>query len=116
MVSAPMDKAGGGLRFCRDLCRSCPAEMLAAAALMTSHEGMPIAVIVASYIGDIEEGEKLMAPLRRFGSPLADTIAPTSYVALNSLFDATFPYGSVQRYWESTLLNELGSDMIESVL
>ncbi len=116
MVVHPIEKAREVLRFYRDFCRSCPDEMLAAAALMTSQEGMPIAVIVASYIGNIEEGEKLMAPLRSFGSPLADTIAPTSYVALNSLFDAAFPYGSVQRYWKSSFLKELDDDMIEVVL
>ncbi|HEV2334028.1 MAG TPA: FAD-binding oxidoreductase [Stellaceae bacterium] len=113
MVIHPMDKAGEVLRFYRDFCRSCPDEMLAAAALMTSPDGMPVAVIVASYIGDIAEGEKLMAPLRKFGPPLADTIAPTSYVALNSLFDAAVPYGNVQRYWKSSFLKELGDDLIE---
>jgi hypothetical protein len=116
MVVHPIDKAREVLRFYRDFCRSCPDEMLAAAALMTSAEGMPVAVIVASYIGDLEEGEKLMAPLRKFGAPLADTIAPTSYVALNSLFDGAFPYGSVQRYWKSSFLKELGDDLIEVVL
>jgi FAD/FMN-containing dehydrogenase len=112
MVIHPMDKAGEVLRFYRDFCRSCPDEMQGAAALMT-HDGMPVAVIVASYIGDIAEGEKLMAPLRKFGPPLADTIAPTSYVALNSLFDAAVPYGNVQRYWKSSFLKELGDDLIE---
>ena len=113
MVIHPMDKAGEVLRFYRDFCRSCPDEMLAAAALMTSPDGMPVAVIVASYIGDIAEGEKLMAPLRKFGPPLADTITPSSYVALNSLFDAAVPYGNVQRYWKSSFLKELGDDLIE---
>ncbi len=116
MVIHPMEKAREVLRFYREFCRSCPDEALAAAALMTSPEGMPVAVIVASYIGDIEEGEKVMLPLRKFGSPLADTIAPTSYVALNSLFDAAFPYGGMQRYWKSSFLKELGDDMIEVVL
>ena len=116
MVIHPMEKAREVLRFYREFCRSCPYEALAAAALMTSPEGMPVAVIVASYIGDIDEGEKVMLPLRKFGSPLADTIAPTSYVALNSLFDAAFPYGGMQRYWKSSFLKELGDDMIEVVL
>ncbi len=116
MVIHPMEKAREVLRFYREFCRSCPDEVLAAAALMTSPEGMPVAVIVASYIGDIDEGEKVMLPLRKFGSPLADTIAPTSYVALNSLFDAAFPYGGMQRYWKSSFLKELGDDMIEVVV
>jgi FAD/FMN-containing dehydrogenase len=113
MVIHPIDKAREVLRFYRDFCRSCPDEMLAAASLMTSPEGAPVAVIIVSYIGDIAKGEAAVAPLRRFGSPLADTIAPTSYAQLNTLFDAAVPYGGVQRYWKSSFLKELGDDLIE---
>jgi FAD/FMN-containing dehydrogenase len=113
MVIHPIDKAREVLRFYRDFCRSCPDEMLAAASLMTSPEGAPVAVIIVSYIGDIAKGEALVAPLRKFGSPLADTIAPTSYTELNTLFDAAVPYGGVQRYWKSSFLKELGDDLIE---
>src|SRR6201994_1115957 len=49
---------------------------------------------------------------RGFGPPLVDTIGPTSYVALNTLFDAAFPYGGVQRYWKSSFLKELGDDVL----
>jgi FAD/FMN-containing dehydrogenase len=113
MVIHPIDKARDVLRFYRDFCRSCPDEMLAAASLMTSPEGAPVAVIIVSYIGDIAKGEALVAPLRKFGSPLADTIAPTSYTELNTLFDAAVPYGGVQRYWKSSFLKDLGDDLIE---
>ena len=113
MVIHPIEQAREVLRFYRDFARSCPDEMLAAAALMTSPEGAPVVAIVVSYIGDIAAGEEAVAPLRRFGSPLADTIGPTSYVQLNSLFDAAFPYGGVKRYWKSSLLKEIGDDLIE---
>ena len=113
MVIHPMARAKEMLRFYRDFCRGCPDEMLAAAALMTSHEGEPVAVIIASYIGDLAEGERAMAPLRKFGTPLADTIAPTSYVQLNTLFDAAVPYGGVQRYWKSSFLDELGDQLLD---
>ena len=113
MVIHPMARAKEMLRFYRDFCRSCPDEMLAAAALMTSHEGEPVAVIIASYIGDLADGERAMAPLRKFGTPLADTIAPTSYVQLNTLFDAAVPYGGVQRYWKSSFLDELGDQLLD---
>ena len=116
MVVHPMRKAKEVLRFYRDFCRSCPAEMVAAAALMTSADGEPIAVIVAAYTGDLASGEKVVAPLRKFGQPLADTIAPMSYVALNMLFDAAFPYGGVQRYWKSSFLKELGDDMLDIMI
>src|SRR5438445_3505137 len=99
MVIHPISEAKAVLSFYRDFCRSCPDEMLAAAALMTSADGAPVAVIIAAHMGDLAAGERLMAPLRKFGAPLADTIAPTSYVELNTLFDAAVPYGGVQRYW-----------------
>jgi hypothetical protein len=41
---------------------------------MTSPEGAPVVAIVVGYIGPVAEGELLVAPVRKFGSPLADTI------------------------------------------
>jgi FAD/FMN-containing dehydrogenase len=116
MVIHPMAKAKEVLRFYREFCRDCPDEMVAAAAMMTSPDGDPVAVIVAAYIGDLAIGEKAMTSLRKFGPPLADTITPTSYVALNSLFDTAFPYGSVQRYWKSSFLKELGDEVLDIMI
>jgi FAD/FMN-containing dehydrogenase len=116
MVVHPMDKAREVLRFYREFCRACPDELVAAAALMTSPDGDPVAVIVAAYIGDLAEGERAVAPVRKFAAPLADTIAPTTYVALNSLFDAAFPYGGVQRYWKSSFLKELPDEMLDIMI
>src|SRR6516164_7203232 len=113
MVLHPMAKAGEVLRFYRDYARNCPDEALAAAALMTSPEGAPVVAIIVAYIGDLAAGEAVVAPVRKFGSPLLDTIAPTSYVQLNTLFDAAVPYGGVQRYWKSSFLKALGDDLIE---
>jgi FAD/FMN-containing dehydrogenase len=116
MVIHPMAKAKEVLRFYRDFCRGCPDEMVAAGALMTSPDSAPVAVIVVGYIGDLAAGEKAVAPLRKFGTPLADTIAPTSYVQLNTLFDAAFPYGGVYRYWKSSFLKELRDDMLDIMI
>jgi FAD/FMN-containing dehydrogenase len=113
MVLHPMTQAKKVLQFYRDFARSYPDEALAAAALMTSPDGAPVVAIIASYIGDIAAGERVLAPVRKFGSPLIDTIAPTSYVALNTLFDAAVPYGGVQRYWKSSFLKELGDDLLD---
>ena len=113
MVVHPMTEAKKVLQFYRDFAAGCPDEMLAAAALMTSHDGMPVVVIIAAYLGDLTAGERLVAPLRKFGNPLADTIAETSYVELNKLFDAAVPYGGVQRYWKSSFLDKLGDELLD---
>jgi FAD/FMN-containing dehydrogenase len=112
MVLHPMAKAKEVLRFYRDYARTCPDELTAFAAMMTSPEGAPVVAIVVGYIGPIAEGERLVAPVRKFGSPLADTIGPMSYVQLNTMLDAAFPYGGVQRYWKSSFLKHLGDDVL----
>jgi FAD/FMN-containing dehydrogenase len=113
MVLHPMANAKDVLRFYREYARSAPDELTAFAALMTSPEGAPVVAIVVGYIGPMAEGERLVAPVRKFGSPIADTIGPTSYVQLNTMFDAAFPYGGVQRYWKSSFLKHLGDDVLE---
>src|SRR5437764_6079247 len=113
MVIHPLAHAGEVLRFYRDYARSCPDALTAFAGLMTAPDGAPVVAIIVGYIGDHAEGEKLVAPVRKFGTPLVDTIAPTSYVELNTLFDAAFPYGGVHRYWKSSFLKELGDDVVD---
>jgi FAD/FMN-containing dehydrogenase len=113
MVLHPMAKAKDVLRFYREYARSAPDALTAFAALMTSPEGAPVVAIVVGYIGPIAEGERLVAPVRKFGSPMADTIGPMSYVQLNTMLDAAFPYGGVQRYWKSSFLKHLGDDVLD---
>src|SRR5580704_14666523 len=116
MVIYPRSKATEVLRFYRDYARSCGDDLTAFAAMMTSPEGDPVVAMLVGHIGDHAKSEKLMAPVRKFGSPLADTIAPMSYVQMNSLLDAAVPYGGVQRYWKSSFLKELGDDLIEILI
>jgi FAD/FMN-containing dehydrogenase len=113
MVLHPIAKAKDVLRFYREYARSAPDELTAFAALMTSPEGTAVVAIIVGYIGPMAEGERLVAPVRKFGSPIADTIGPISYVQLNTMFDAAFPYGGVQRYWKSSFLKHLGDDVLD---
>jgi FAD/FMN-containing dehydrogenase len=113
MVLHPMRNAKEVLRFYRDYARTCPDELTAFAALMTAPDGAPVVAIVVGYIGPLTEGERLVAPVRKFGAPPVDTIGPMSYVQLNTMFDAAFPYGGVQRYWKSSFLKHLGDDVLE---
>ena len=113
MVVYPMAKAKEVLRFYREYARTCPDELTAFAAMMTSPEGAPVIAIVVGYVGPITEGELLVAPVRKFGSHLSDTIAPMSYVQLNTMLDGAFPYGGVQRYWKSSFLKQLGDDVLD---
>ena len=113
MVIYPMSQAKEVLRFYREFARTCPDELTAWAALMTSPEGDPVVAVLLNYMGDIAEGERLIEPVRKFGSPVADTVGPMSYCDLNSMIDGAFPYGEVQRYWKSSFLKDLGDEVID---
>ena len=116
MLIYPRQQSREVLRFYREYARACSDELTAFAAMMTSPEGGPVVAVLVGYIGDLAEGEKLLAPVRKFGTPLADTIGPMSYVELNSLLDAAVPYGGVQRYWKSSFLKELGDEVLDIMI
>jgi FAD/FMN-containing dehydrogenase len=54
----------------------------------------------------VAEGEKLVAPLKRFGSPVGDIVQKRSYVSQQALLDATQPKGR-RYYWKSEYLRAL---------
>ncbi|MCG2594885.1 FAD-binding oxidoreductase [Ramlibacter sp. XY19] len=65
--------------------------------------GQPIVAIFACYSGKPEEGEALLAPLRKLGQPVADIITRRPYTQMQSLLDATQPKGR-RYYWKSHYL------------
>jgi FAD/FMN-containing dehydrogenase len=50
--------------------------------------GTPVAIVMVCYTGDLEEGQRVVAPLRQLATPIADVIAPMPYPALFALTEA----------------------------
>jgi FAD/FMN-containing dehydrogenase len=71
--------------------------------------GKPIAAILVCHTGTIEDGEALVAPLRKLGRPVADIIARRPYTQMQSLIDATQPKGR-RYYWKSHYLPKLARE------
>jgi hypothetical protein len=59
-------------------------------------------------------GEKILAPLRKFGPPLFEMIAPLPYPAVQSLFDPALPPGT-KGYLNGHYFSDLSEDLIQSV-
>jgi FAD/FMN-containing dehydrogenase len=62
--------------------------------------GKPVLMIVILWTGDPAEGRKVIAPLRRIGSPLADAVTMMPYVAHQAMGDQGAPHGN-HYYWKS---------------
>jgi hypothetical protein len=56
----------------------------------------------------------MLRPLRAFGRPLLDLIAPSPYVNHQSALDSTVRHGW-NYYWKSTFLPELRDDLIDVI-
>ena len=97
------------LRFYRDFIAEAPDELTTILnlrqapplPLLPEHvHGRPVVSVSACFAGPVEQGEELLRPLRQFGSPLVDAIAPRPYVELQGLFDPAVPHGW-HYYWKS---------------
>jgi FAD/FMN-containing dehydrogenase len=69
-------------------------------------------VIGGVYAGDVDEGMKVLQPLRELGTPLADISGPTPFVGVNSAFDPFFPMGVYQSYWKAQNLDTLPDEAL----
>jgi FAD/FMN-containing dehydrogenase len=91
-----------------------PDELTVFAAALTSPGGAPLIAIIPAYCGaDLDEGERVLAPLRALRSPAADLVIRMPYAAMQRLFDAGTPYG-VRSYWKSTFLRSLPDPAIDT--
>jgi len=55
--------------------------------------GKLIVGVVCCYAGAVEEGEKVVKPLKEFGSPVLDLCVPKPYLAHQAMFDPSFQHG-----------------------
>ena len=65
--------------------------------------------------GDIEQGQRVLEPLRSFGTPLMDTIGPTPFVEHQAVLDQGAPAG-LHYYEKSENLPHLTPDLIETLV
>jgi len=124
MVVWPMEDAPQVLGFLRDFVAEAPDEVGIMGNLRLAPplpiipedlHGKPIVAIVPMYTGPIEEGEKVLEPIRGFGAPVLDTVAPKPYVAHQKMFDPAVPHG-LHYYWKSHKLGPLTDDIIEIIV
>jgi FAD/FMN-containing dehydrogenase len=114
-VLYPFAKAKEALALYRDFAISIPDEANTVAALMNSPDGDPLAAIVVCYNGSLEAGEKVLQPLRSFGPPVADEVAPTPYCKAQTFFDEAFVRGR-RYYFKSNFIQTISDEAIATLV
>ncbi|SEP18268.1 FAD/FMN-containing dehydrogenase [Halogranum amylolyticum] len=109
------------LRFYRDFARDAPDELGTVirfgtipplSAVPEELHWRSAVAINACYAGPVDEGERVLRPLRGHGTPLLDLVSPKPYLAHQGGLDSTVLHGW-HYYWKSTDLPELSDDLID---
>jgi FAD/FMN-containing dehydrogenase len=111
-IAWPAEEAPAVLEMFRETMANAPPELVLVAVLRPAPpapwiakeaHGKLVVVLFACHSGSVEEGEKLVAPLKAYGSPVGDILMRRSYVSQQNLLDATQPKGR-RYYWKSEYL------------
>ena len=110
----PYDRARELFALVGEFTAEMPDEMNLIAFLATQPEGgAKVCRILLCYYGSIEEGERVIRPLRKFGPPLLDDVRPMTYGEAQAL--ALAPQGR-QNYLKSHFMSEVGDEVMEITL
>jgi len=124
-VLYPAKQAKEALEFYRDYTATAPDEVSCFAILGTipttvsfpaELHGQPYVCFAAMYAGTVEEGKRVLQPLREFATPLVDFSAPMPYVQAQLLYDEDYPAGTLRYYWKSLYLDSLSSDAMDRLI
>lgn len=114
------DRLKDMLHFYRDFTANAPDHLETQAGAMIGPPGTPVEGQVAGWMaichsGPQADGERIVAPLKQFGPPVMDFIGPTSYSAIQTMFDAGMATTS-RNYWRSSFMKDLGDDALDSLV
>jgi FAD/FMN-containing dehydrogenase len=120
----PVERIKEALRFSRDFMAQAPDELTTFNVLFTAPpqspfpahlQGWPVLAVAPVYAGPIEEGERVIRPLREFGPPELDLVGPMSYTALQSMLDETAPAG-LHHYNKAHYLQKPTDEAIQTLI
>jgi FAD/FMN-containing dehydrogenase len=114
MVLYPLDHIKDVLKFFREFIMTSPDELTAYAAALTTPDGHQVVAIAVCYSGDLEDGERAVAPIRQFGTPIADLIGPSTYLDQQAILTQASPYGR-HNYWKAGLSRTLTDGAIDVI-
>lgn len=111
-IAWPLARAKHVLPFYDEFARACPDELSLNAGFFTMEDGTKVVGVKVAWIGPLDVGERLLKPLRSLDSPIADGIAPMSFVDLQRGGDGAFPRGR-RHYWKASFLRRLEQGAID---
>jgi len=82
----------------------------------TELHGTPVIITAGVHSGTLEEGERVIQPLRELGDPVLDLSGPAPYTSVQMAFDPLFVKGERLNYWKSLYLDSLDDQAIDLII
>jgi FAD/FMN-containing dehydrogenase len=111
LVVHPFARAAEVMAFYNDFMKKAPPEFIAAAVLMTAPDGNKACGIAVAYPGDLDEGQRIVAPIKQFGPPVLDVIGPMPYLAQQAMLEQAMP-PNLLNYWKAEFVKEISAEVI----
>jgi FAD/FMN-containing dehydrogenase len=124
LIVYPISDAKAVLRRYRDFMAKAPDELSVWVVLRkapplpflpASAHGQGVVILALVYTGDAKAGEALIAPLRKFGTPLGEHIGVQPYAAWQQAFDPLLTPGA-RNYWKSHNFTELADGLLDTAI
>jgi FAD/FMN-containing dehydrogenase len=119
-----LEDGAAAARHYRDWSAQLPDEMTTAlifrrapfsASVPRALQGRPVVAVAGCWSGDLDCGERVLAPMRSFGQPLLDLWARRSFIDLQSMLDPSYPHG-LWAYLRACDVGQLDDDVLAVAL
>lgn len=112
----PFDRAREIIEFYADYSSTAPDDLYADYFMQMPPAGKPgVCGLHVCYSGPADRADALLAPLRKLGTPMADTIKSQDYVAVQRSTDRSDPRNE-GTYLKSGFISDFKGDMISALL
>ena len=120
----PLEAATDALHGFRAFMSAAPDAVNASAGLWTvpagaefpdDLHGRTVVTLSGIFVGEPDQGDEVLQPLRTVAEPLFDMSARLPYTDLQRLFDPLFPEGELRYYWKANQIDDLGDDVVAEI-
>ena len=124
LVVHPFSAGPDALRFYREFTSNCPDELTLWMVLRDAPplpflpeevHGTKVVVFAFVYAGDPAEGERLVEPLRSYGSPHGEHVGVMPFADFQQAFDPLLTPGA-RNYWKSHNFNSIEDGLVTEIL
>jgi FAD/FMN-containing dehydrogenase len=124
LIVHPFDAASSLLRHYRTVVASTPDELTCWLVfrqapplpfLPAEWHGREVAIIAFAYAGDVKTGERVIEPLRTFGTKVGEHVGPMPLVAWQQAFDPLLTPGA-RNYWKSHDFRSVSDGLIDAIM